>query len=214
MKLSENVEVESNEAKASNSRVSRMARYSAAAAGLAAVSSIEIDAAIIIRDLGGPNAMNPQGSTLDVSEMAGANAGTDVLSFQSSAWGRKTGSVEAFTGRFFGNSAAIGSTATGGNWTSGGYMGSNFPSFSQAFVGFRVAVGPNSYKYGYVQIDGSNSARTFQHWGYESVANQSVITQAGAGSPVPDSGPGVVGLALLGVGAAGVRLLRKLRAGK
>jgi hypothetical protein len=189
-----------------------MARYSAAAAGLAAVSSIEIDAAIIIRDLGGPNAMTDEGGVLDVSEMAGAGAETVALLFYSSNWGSLAGSVSAYNGTFFGNSAAIGSTATGGNWQSGGFMGANFSSFSQAFLGFRVRVGSSSYKYGYVQVDGTNSAKTFQHWGYESVANQSVITPAG--SPVPDSGPGVVGLALLGAGAAGVRLLRKLRAGK
>ncbi|MBT3483382.1 MAG: hypothetical protein HN457_18345 [Opitutales bacterium] len=64
-------------------------------------------------------------------------------------------------------------------------------------------------------MDGSSSAKTFRYWGYESVANTAVITQAGLGSSaVPDSGPGVVGLALLGAGAAGMRLLRKLRAGK
>ena len=213
MKLSKNVEVELNEAKASNSRASRMARYSAAAAGLAAVSSIEIDAAIITRDLGGPNAMNSFGGTLDVSEMAGASAGTVGLIFYQSAWGSQMGSVEAYNGTFFGNSAAIGSTATGGTWQSGGFMGSNFSSFSQAFLGFRVRVGSSSYKYGYVQVDGSNFAKTFQYWGYESVANQSVITQAGSSS-VPDTGPGFVGIALLGAGAAGMRLLRKLRAGK
>ena len=88
-------------------------------------------------------------------------------------------------------------------------MGSSFSSFSQAFLGFRVQLGESSYKYGYIQMDGPSSAKTFQYWGYESVANTAVITQSSA---VPDSGPGVVGLALLGAGAAGMRLLRKLKA--
>ena len=47
MKLSENVETKSNEVKTTDLRASRMARYSAAAAGVAAVSTLDVDAAMI-----------------------------------------------------------------------------------------------------------------------------------------------------------------------
>jgi len=213
MKLSENVEVESNEAKASNSRASRLARYSTAAAGVAAVSSIEIDAATITRDLG--ISVEAPG-VLDVSEMAGAVAGTFEIAIYNNSFGSNNGNgSQAYLYKFFGKGASIGPTTTGGSWTSGGSMGSSFSSFSQAFLGFRVPTGSSSYKYGYIQMDGSSSAKTFRYWGYESVANTAVITQAGLGSSaVPDTGPGFVGIALLGAGAAGMRLLRKLRAGK
>lgn len=75
MKLSENVEVESNEAKASNSRASRMARYSAAAAGVAAVSSIEVDAAMIKVMV--TDAQNKTNYTLDLSEIV-SGASTEL----------------------------------------------------------------------------------------------------------------------------------------
>ena len=48
MKLSEDVEIKSNEAKTTDSRASRMSRYSAAAAGVAAVSTLDVDAAKIM----------------------------------------------------------------------------------------------------------------------------------------------------------------------
>ena len=68
--------------------------------------------------------------------------------------------------------------------------------------------------FGYLQFDfDSAQTATVQHWGYESVFNAAVTTPGGSSS-VPDTGPGLFGLALLGAGAAGVRLLRKLRAGK
>ena len=67
-----------------------------------------------------------------------------------------------------------------------------------------------------VTIDGSSSF-TLNSYGYNSTLNEAAIAGQGtvAGvAGVPDSGPGIVGLALLGAGAAGMRLLRKLRAGK
>jgi NADPH-dependent ferric siderophore reductase len=58
MKLSENVQVETNEVKATNSRVARMARYSTAAAGVAAVSTLDVDAAMIKVIVTDPSAQN------------------------------------------------------------------------------------------------------------------------------------------------------------
>ena len=81
MKLSENVEIGTSEVKASNSRASRMARYSAAAAGVAAVSSIEVDAAMIKVIVTDPTAQNTGSYTLDLSSIsAGASFGMSASS--------------------------------------------------------------------------------------------------------------------------------------
>ena len=47
MKLSENVEIKTNEAKTTDSRASRMAKYSAAAAGVAAIRILNVDAGVV-----------------------------------------------------------------------------------------------------------------------------------------------------------------------
>ena len=84
--------------------------------------------------------------------------------------------------------------------------------------GFTVHQGLSGHTDGWfkVTIDGSSSF-TLNSYGYNSTLNEAAIAGQGtvAGvTGVPDSGPGIVGLALLGAGAAGVRLLRKLRSGK
>ena len=81
-------------------------------------------------------------------------------------------------------------------------------------LGFRVNQGSGNYTYGWLKATFvSSSAFTLNSYGYNDTLNEAAIAGQGS-SAVPDSGPGVVGLALLGAGAAGMRLLRKLRAGK
>ena len=99
-----------------------------------------------------------------------------------------------------------------------GYSSST--SGSSFLLGFRVDQDSSDYTNGWfkVKIEGESSF-TLNSYGYNSTLNEAAIAGQGtvAGAPVagvPDTGPGIVGLALLGAGAAGVRLLRKLRAGK
>ena len=67
MKLSENVETKSNEVKTTDPRASRMARYSAAAAGVAAVSTLDVDAAMIKVIVTDSDAQNTDYYGLDLS---------------------------------------------------------------------------------------------------------------------------------------------------
>ena len=69
MKSSENVEIKTNEVKTTNSRASRMARYSAAAAGVAAVSTLDVDAAMIKVIVTDTDAQNTGYYGLDLSEI-------------------------------------------------------------------------------------------------------------------------------------------------
>lgn len=89
-------------------------------------------------------------------------------------------------------------------------------SGSSGFFGFRVNQGNGSdFTYGWFKVTTiSSSAFTLNSYGYNTSLNAAAIVGQGNVAGVPDSGPGIVGLALLGAGAAGVRLLRKLRAGK
>ena len=80
-----------------------------------------------------------------------------------------------------------------------------------------VNLGPGyDHTYGWFNVTmDSASTFTLNSYGYNSTLNGIAIAgQGSTSSQVPDSGPGIVGLALLGAGAAGMRLLRKLRAGK
>ena len=79
------------------------------------------------------------------------------------------------------------------------------------FYGFRVnEAGP--YTYGWLKVSAeAGNTFTVSSYGYNSTLNAQALTGQGSVAGVPDSGPGFVGLALLGAGAAGVRLLRKLR---
>ncbi|QXD31245.1 hypothetical protein [Candidatus Pelagisphaera phototrophica] len=215
MNLSESVKTNSDEAKTTDSRASRMARYSAAAAGVAAVSSTEVDAALVTVDLGSP--VGPD-TPIDISS-AGHGELSFFLIFHENFMG--TGLIAAGSNANNGSSAAV-SNWVGPNqqigpshqvWSDGGFIG---PALSNetAYVGFRVPeFSSSSFTYGYLQFDFDSSQNaTVQHWGYESVVNTAVTTPGGSSS-VPDTGPGLFGIALLGAGAAGMRLLRKLRVG-
>ena len=67
MKLPESVELKTDEAKTTDSRASRMARYSAAAAGVAAVSTLDVDAAMIKVIVTDPDAQETGYYGLDLS---------------------------------------------------------------------------------------------------------------------------------------------------
>ena len=219
MKLSENVEVESNEISTINSRASRLARYSTAAAGVAAVSTLDVDAAMIKVIVTDPSAAGSDDYILDLSAIA---SGTYLRMSQSSdaassfylgwGWG---GSVALSPGSSrlydFDNGSSIGGkVGKAWQWTSvSGWMSSS----SMGIFGFRINQGSSDYTYGWVKATIGSSSFTLNSYGYNSTLNESAIAGQGS-SAVPDSGPGVVGLALLGAGAAGMRLLRKLRAGK
>jgi hypothetical protein len=87
-------------------------------------------------------------------------------------------------------------------------------SATSGIFGFRLGQGVSDYTYGWLKASsGSFSSFTLNSYGYNDTLNEAAIAGVGS-SAVPDSGPGVVGLALLGAGATGMRLLRKLRAGK
>ena len=124
------------------------------------------------------------------------------------------GSVAVSSGshlKAFADGAVVGTS-----WNFGGSTSST--SGSSFLFGFTVHQGLSGHTDGWfkVTIDGSSSF-TLNSYGYNSTLNEAAIAGQGtvAGvAGVPDSGPGIVGLALLGAGAAGVRLLRKLRAGK
>ncbi|MDG2169825.1 MAG: hypothetical protein P8L44_18095 [Opitutales bacterium] len=216
MKLSENVEVESNETKASNSRASRLARYSTAAAGVAAVSTLDVDAAMIKVIVTDPLAADSNDYILDLSAIA---PDTYLSMVQSSSsfvlLGGKNASVAFSAGSSrlydFDNGSSIGGKE-GKAWqwsSSSGWMSSS----SMGIFGFRINQGSSDYTYGWVKANIGSSSFTLNSYGYNDTLNEAAIAGQGSAA-VPDSGPGVVGLALLGAGAAGMRLLRKLRAGK
>ena len=215
MKLSENVEIETSEVKASNSRASRMARYSAAAAGVAAVSSIEVDAAMIKVIVTDTNAQNTDSYTLDLGAL---RAGADLSLVQSSAFGFSAVATKALVAvsslssnlLTFKSGSQIGASAS---WDLTG----NNTSLSSGshFFGFRVKQGFEGPMFGWFKATiVSSSAFTLNSYGYNSTVGAAATAGDGEVAGVPDSGPGIVGLALIGAGAAGVRLLRKLRAGE
>ncbi|MDA7640960.1 hypothetical protein N8787_04910 [Opitutaceae bacterium] len=217
MNLSKNVEVESNEAKASNSRASRMARYSTAAAGVAAVSTLDVDAAMIKVTV--TDVQNVTAYTLDLSAIA-SNAKLYLAGSATSfyLWGIGASVAVSSQGssllQNFNDGSTIGGKAgKSWGWNIGGWRSS---SSMGVFFGFRLNQGSSDYTYGWLNANiGGSSAFTLNSYGYNSTLNEVAIAgQGSTSSQVPDTGPGIVGLALIGAGAAGVRLLRKLRAGK
>ena len=206
MKLDENVETEINDKKAASLRSSRMARYSAAAAGVAAVSTLDIDAAmikVIVSD-----AQEKTDYTLDLSGIySGANAtfkmiGSEfrVTNTTHTAFANNYSKLEEFN---------AGESIQGGTWTTGTLK--DFVFVGDAFYGFRVNEG-GPYTYGWLKVSAeAGNTFTVSSYGYNSTLNSAALAGQGSVAGVPDSGPGFVGLALLGAGAAGVRLLRKLR---
>jgi len=212
MCLVKSLEVETSAVQASTSRAARMARYSSAAAGVAAVSSIEVDAAmvkVIVTDLA---AQNTNSYTLDLSGIyTGANA---TFQIANSNFGVASTTYTSFATFFsklqgFNDSSVIGSSR--------GYLSApndTSQSPGQLTLGFRVNEGSSGYTYGWVKTTiVSSNALTLDSYGYNSTLNEAAIAGKGSVAGVPDSGPGIAGLALIGAGAAGVRLLRKLRAG-
>jgi len=220
MKLSENVEIESNEISTTNSRASRMARYSAAAAGVAAVSTLDVDAAMIKVIVTDPSAAGTGYYELDLTGIA-PGARLD-LSFSSSSFYVSTNGNESVVTtvglgsnylRLYDNGDNI-VGKLGKSWSWNSVYGYQYMSSSSGIFGFRLDQGSSNYTYGWLKATFvSSSSFTLNSYGYNDTLNEAAIAGQGS-SAVPDSGPGVVGLALLGAGAAGVRLLRKLRAGK
>ena len=231
MKLSENVEIKIDEVETTNSRASRMARYSAAAAGVAVVSSLDVDAAMIKVIVTDPDAQNTGYYELDLSTIKPdtiLHLSQFVSSYSSSsslsAWfGPQHGTVAVSSSFSSWLASFVNGSTIGGqpDWFRSGYRSLSSGSYSSSFLfGFRVNQGEGDYTNGWfnLKIDDS-SFFTLNSYGYNSTLNEAAIAGQGtvAGAPVagvPDTGPGIVGLALLGAGAAGVRLLRKLRSGK
>ena len=210
MKLDENVETEINDKKAASLRSSRMARYSAAAAGVAAVSTLDIDAAmikVIVSD-----AQEKTDYTLDLSGIySGANATLKMVSGEFRVTNGTHTSFANYVSKLTEFSAGQSIGVGTGYYDVGsaflrdlGFEGSNF-------YGFRVNEG-GPYTYGWLKVSAeAGNTFTVSSYGYNSTLNSAALAGQGSVAGVPDSGPGFVGLALLGAGAAGVRLLRKLR---
>ena len=211
MKLSENVEVEINEAKASNSRTSRLARYSTAAAGVAAVSTLDVEAAMIKVVVTDAQAITNY--TLDLGDISsGASTkltlgGNDLYlsnnTLVSVALSASSSKFENYL-REFSYSQQITGPFNPGDKYDNNFGGTNY-------YGFRVNGGGGYYN-GWLNVQAAAS-NTFSlnSYGYNSTLNGAANAGWGTVSSVPDSGPGVVGLALIAAGAAGIRLLRKLR---
>ena len=228
MKLSENVEIKTDEAETTDSRASRIARYSAAAAGVAAVSNLDVDAAMIKVIVTDPLAQGTGYYELDLSTIKPdttlylsqyvSSSASSYSSFNAFFQNQQGSVAVLYSNNPYLESFANGSVVAPGSWNSWGYSSSLWGS--SILFGFRVNQDSSDYTNGWfkVTIDGSSSF-TLNSYGYNSTLNEAAIAGQGtvAGAPVagvPDTGPGIVGLALLGAGAAGVRLLRKLRAGK
>ena len=210
MKLSENVEIETNEFKASNSRAARMARYSTAAAGVAALSAVDVDAAMIkvlVTD-----AQNKTNYTLDLGEIV-SGASTELTLIGGSSLHLKNNNLVSFVaGTGWSSSKVEAFNVTQqitGNFVSRNVYDSSFGGTN--YYGFRVNGGGDYYN-GWLNVQAAAS-NTFSlnSYGYNSTLNGAANAGLGTVSSVPDSGPGVVGLALIAAGAAGIRLLRKLR---
>ena len=218
MKLSKSAETNSDEAKTTNSHASRIARYSAAAAGVAAVSTLDVDAAMIKVIVTDPSAQGTRylyeldlsaikpDTTLYLSQSYSYSVFSAYFSYQSGSLAVAGDPYSSANLYSFSNGSTI-----VGPWDSFG--DSSLVSGSSYLFGFRVHQGSSDHTNGWfkVTIDGSSSF-TLNSYGYNSTLNEAAIAgQGSTSSQVPDSGPGIVGLALLGAGAAGIRLLRKLR---
>jgi hypothetical protein len=172
---------------------------------------------VIVTD---PNAEDATDYTLDLSAITSDAYLSITWSMSSFNLEGKSASVATSNGESSSSSrlnnfdpgSSIGKDETEWQWFD--ITTSSVWSDSSGIFGFRINQGGSNYTYGWLKatIGDSSSSFTLNSYGYNSTLNESAI--AGGSSAVPDSGPGVVGLALLGAGAAGMRLLRKLRAGK
>ena len=225
MDSSKSVEIKTDEVKTTNSRASRMARYSAAAAGVAAVSTLDVGAAMIKVIVTDPSAVNTSEYTLDLSEiLSGASIkiwwADSMFNLSHNGTGKTELTAYSSMGSIkgYGSGQPIGATLGGSRiWSIFAWSSSEWLDPGDTFrPGFRVDHGGNDHTYGWLKgTHGTHLASfTLSSYGYNSTRNESAIAGQGTVAGVPDSGPGIVGLALLGAGAAGVRLLRKLRAGK
>ena len=189
-----------------------MARYSAAAAGVAAVSSIEVDAAMIKVMV--TDAQNKTNYTLDLSEIV-SGASTELSLINTNDLYLKNNTLVSVAlsssdskGENYLEEFSNGQQITG-PFDSGDYRDVNFGG--GAYYGFRVNDSGGYYN-GWLNVQAAAS-NTFSlnSYGYHSTLYGAANAGLGTVSSVPDSGPGVVGLALIAAGAAGIRLLRKLR---
>ena len=220
MKLSENVEIKSNAAKTTNSRASRMARYSAAAAGVAAVSTLDVDAAMIKVIVTDPDAQGTDYYELDLSTIQPdttlylyQSGSSSSYSYFEAYFYNQQGSVAVFSSSLL-ESFANGSVVAPGSWSTWGSSSDIGDLWGSSILfGFRVNQGSSDFTNGWFKVTPEGeSSFTLNSYGYNSTLNEAAIAgQGSTSSQVSDTGPGIVGLALLGAGAAGVRLLRKLR---
>ena len=175
VKLNENVETETSEKGVFNSRASRMARYSAAAAGVAAVSTLDVDAAMIKVIVTDTNAQGTGSYGLDLSTIkpdTTLNLSQYVSSSSSSssifaAWIlNQQGSVAISSGFAYLKSFADGAVV-GPSWNWG--ADTSVSSGSSFLFGFRVNQGSSDHTNGWfkVTIDGSSSF-TLNSYGYNS----------------------------------------------
>ena len=198
-----------------------MARYSAAAAGVATVGTLDVGAAMIKVIVTDPSAVNTSEYTLDLSEiLSGASIKIWYTGYMFDLSHNGTGKTEltAYSSmgsiKGFGSGQPIGATLGGSRiWSIFAWSSIEWLDPGKTFrPGFRVDHGGNDHTYGWLKgTHGPHLASfTLSSYGYNSTQNEAAIAGQGS-SAVPDTGPGVVGIALLGAGAAGMRLLRKLR---
>ena len=223
MKLHENVETETSEKGVFNSRASRMARYSAAAAGVAAVSTLDVDAAMIKVIVTDPDAQGIDGGSSPYTlSLDNIRVGAEIELRLGGAPNWDPNSLVQMAENSFSSSAyvhlfqagqEIGTAGGGTGWRAlGADVFSSNHVGSSLYQGFRVTQEGGDYTYGWVNIEaGHGIYNNVRSYGYNSTLNAAAIAGQGV---VSDTGPGIFGIALIGAGAAGVRLWRKLRAGK
>ena len=164
MKLFEDVETSTDKVKTTDSRASRIARYSAAAAGVAAVSTLDVDAAMIKVIVTDPLAEGTGYYGLDLSTI---QPDTTLYLFQnnsakssyfSASFRNQQGSVTVSSSSSsqlmsFANGSTIGGWPY---WSMVGYSSST--SGSSFLLGFRVDQGSSDHTDGWFQvtIDGSS----------------------------------------------------------
>jgi hypothetical protein len=185
MKLSENVQVETNEVKATNSRVARMARYSTAAAGVAAVSTLDVDAAMIKVIVTDTDAQETSDYYLDLGGIASSTTMYLRMSSRTSFWmSEKNASVATYDSgsssgslRFFNNGDEIaGKLGKSWIWNDSGGWTSSASSIMSGIFGFRIGQGSSNYTYGWLKTTfGDSSSFTLNSYGYNNTLNEAAI---------------------------------------
>ena len=174
MRLSENVEIKTDEVETTDKRASRMSRYSAAAAGVAALSNLDVDAAMITVIVTDTNAQNTNDYTLDLGHIL-SGASLRVQTSLPSFWvfDNDTDKTE-FTGyssmhsfALFSLGDTIGATL-GGSKMWGGHAWSSYDWFGSGYGflgGVRVVHGGSNYTYGWFKATHFNSTFTLSSYG-------------------------------------------------